>query len=91
MRGTIFVWTKRPGNFGPVFLSRLPVLVTLIGRLFFLLVSVLDLLYTKCLTDFLTGLLHYEDVYIVIAKKPSQLLFNMAAHSSPMTECFNTD
>ena len=33
---------KRPGNFGPVFSSRLPVLVIPIGCLFFFLVSVLS-------------------------------------------------
>ena len=36
MPGAIFVGLKCPGNFGPVFSSRLPVLVTPIGRLFLL-------------------------------------------------------
>ena len=42
MRGAIFVESKRPDNFGPVFSLPLPVLDTPIGRLFFFLVSVLD-------------------------------------------------
>ena len=50
MRGAIFVGSKRPGIFSPVFSSLFPVLVTPIGRLFFLLVSVLNLIQSVLLT-----------------------------------------
>ena len=46
----IFVESKRPDNFGPVFSSLLPILDTPIGRLFFFLVSVLDLIQSVLLT-----------------------------------------
>ena len=85
MRGAIFVGSKCPDNFGPVFSSRLPVLDTPIRRLFFPF-SFCTRSYTKRLIDFLTGLLYEEDVYIVIAINPvnSFLFFNRAAHSRPM-------
>ena len=53
MRGAIFVGSKCPGNFGPVFSSWLPVLVTPIGHLFCLLVSVVDLIQSVLLTGLL--------------------------------------
>ena len=64
MCGAIFVGSKRPGNFGLVFLSRLPVLVTPMGHLFFPF-SFCPRSYTKHLIDFLTGFLsNYKDVYM---------------------------
>ena len=74
MRVAIFVESKRPDNFGPVFSSQLP------DRMLVFLFSFCTRSYTKRLIDFLTGFL-YEDVYIVIAINPVNSLFIAPAYS----------
>ena len=86
MRGAIFVGSKRPGDFGLGFSFHF----SHTYRMLVLPNSFCSRSSTERLIDFLTGLLYYEDVYIVIAINPVNFLsfFSMAAHSRPMRDFF---